>query len=350
MSRVDVIIPCYRYAHFLRQCVESVLTQSHDDLRLLIIDDASPDHTPEVAHELVAHDRRVGYRRHESNRGHIATYNEGLDWAEGQYTLLLSADDLLSPAALERAVNLMDKNPNVGMTYGRIRFLRENQAAPGPGIINGRSESRVISGATFLEWSFETAKNLVAASTAVVRTELQRRLGGYRADLPYTGDWEMWMRFAAYSSVGFISEIQGLYRLHSCNMHNKYQDVRNLEQHRDAVRIFFDNHGNKLENEELMLKCAHCGLAEKAVSLAYSAFDRDEAEICGALLEFATAAGPSIALKKSISRLRLKLGIGYRAWSLIRPIWDRIRSREGALNSGTQEVRPCDSWPMVRNW
>ena len=45
MSSVDVIVPCYRYAHFLRECVESILSQSIGNVRVLIIDDASPDKT-----------------------------------------------------------------------------------------------------------------------------------------------------------------------------------------------------------------------------------------------------------------------------------------------------------------
>ena len=61
MSRVDVIVPCYRYAHFLRECVESILSQPLTDVRVLIIDDASPDHTPEVAAELATRDKRVEY-------------------------------------------------------------------------------------------------------------------------------------------------------------------------------------------------------------------------------------------------------------------------------------------------
>ena len=48
MSRVDVIVPSYKYAHFLRECVESIQSQSLTDVRVLIIDDASPDHTPEA--------------------------------------------------------------------------------------------------------------------------------------------------------------------------------------------------------------------------------------------------------------------------------------------------------------
>ena len=68
-------------------------------------------------------DPRVEYRRHQVNQRHIATYNEGLDWATGAYTLLLSADDLLAPDALARAVSLLDRYSNVGFVYGaQIRF------------------------------------------------------------------------------------------------------------------------------------------------------------------------------------------------------------------------------------
>ena len=111
MSRVDVFVPCYNYGRYLRQCVDSVLSQSHRNVSVLIIDDASPDQTEEVARELVAQDSRVAYRRHESNRGHIATYMEGWEWADGDYVLLLSADDLLTPGALERAVAALDAHP-----------------------------------------------------------------------------------------------------------------------------------------------------------------------------------------------------------------------------------------------
>ena len=78
MSRVSVIIPCYRYAHFLPECVASVLAQPGVDLQVLILDDASPDDTPAVAAAVAAADSRVAYRRHASNLGHIATYSDGL--------------------------------------------------------------------------------------------------------------------------------------------------------------------------------------------------------------------------------------------------------------------------------
>ena len=117
MSCVDVIIPCYKYAHFLRDCVESVLSQEGVDIRILILDDCSPDNTPEVAAELQQQDSRIEYRRHEKNQGHIATYNEGLEWTNGDYVMLLSADDLLTPGALARSARLMNAHPEVGLVY-----------------------------------------------------------------------------------------------------------------------------------------------------------------------------------------------------------------------------------------
>ena len=88
MARVDVIVPCYNYGHFLEGCVESALRQEGVDVRVLIIDDASPDDTEVVGRRLAERDPRVTYRRHAVNQGHIATYNEGLlEWADGDYAL-----------------------------------------------------------------------------------------------------------------------------------------------------------------------------------------------------------------------------------------------------------------------
>lgn len=97
MSSVDVVIPCYNYARYLPQCVESVLNQQGVEVRALIIDDCSQDDSEIVGRRLAEQDSRVEYRRHSINQGHIATYNDGLlNWAEAEYSLLLSSDDVLT--------------------------------------------------------------------------------------------------------------------------------------------------------------------------------------------------------------------------------------------------------------
>ena len=90
MSSVSVVIPCYRYGHFLEQAVSSVLDdQPGVDVRVLIIDDASPDDSGELAEKIAAGDPRIDVVVHATNKGNIATFNEGLlEWADGDYTLL----------------------------------------------------------------------------------------------------------------------------------------------------------------------------------------------------------------------------------------------------------------------
>ena len=169
MSCVDVIVPCYRYAHFLRQCVESVLTQTGPRVRVLIIDDASPDNTAEIAGALAKADARVTSLRHATNEGHIATYNQGIDWASSPYLLLLSADDYLLPAALERAVNLMQAAPDVGFVFGNVLELGTD-GSPIPVRPFGSSKApTTLSGSEFAEFSGPT--NIVPTPTAVVRTK-----------------------------------------------------------------------------------------------------------------------------------------------------------------------------------
>src|SRR4051794_21194045 len=120
MASFSVVIPCYRYGHFLEEAVSSVLDdQDGVDVRALIIDDASPDDSAEVAQKIAGRDNRVEVVVHEANKGHLATYNEGLlEWADGDYSVLLSADDRLTPGALRRAGDLLDKHPDVAFAFG----------------------------------------------------------------------------------------------------------------------------------------------------------------------------------------------------------------------------------------
>lgn len=125
MSSVSVVIPSYNYAHYLPECVQSALSQATPELEVevLVIDDCSGDATPVVGERLAAGDPRVEFRRHQKNRGHLATYDEGLAWAHGDYCVILSADDLLVSGALARAARVLDAHPTVGFAYGRsLRF------------------------------------------------------------------------------------------------------------------------------------------------------------------------------------------------------------------------------------
>jgi glycosyltransferase involved in cell wall biosynthesis len=236
MKTVDVIIPCYNYGLFLAECVESVLSQTGVTVRVLIIDDASEDDSAPVAERLAA-DSRVSFIRHALNRGHIATYNEGLDWASAEYLLLLSADDYVLPRAFQRATSLMSANPAMSFTFGSVVALYSDTARTREIHPLAAYSDLVMSGVDFIKRS--AAKNLVVTPSAIVRTSVQRRAGYYSAELPHSGDMEMWLRLAALGSVGYITTPQAVYRRHSANMDWAYNPLEDLRQRELAIEGFF---------------------------------------------------------------------------------------------------------------
>ena len=116
---MSVVIPCYNYGHYLEGAVnERARTNLDVEVEVIVIDDASPDGSGEVAVALARTDPRIRLLRHAQNKGHIATYNEGLAMVESDYVVLLSADDLLVPGSLAAPPPLMEAHPSVGFVYG----------------------------------------------------------------------------------------------------------------------------------------------------------------------------------------------------------------------------------------
>ena len=246
MSTIDIVVPCYNYGRFLRQCVESVLTQSHREFRVLIIDDCSADETPAIAAELAQRDPRVSYRRHATNLGHVSTYNEGIEWAESDYMLLLSADDFLLPGSLERAIAAFDVEPEVGLVWGPYVKYRTGDPIPSAATNAGKTGVQVLDARTFVR--DQVIANRVPHSATAVRTSVQKRLGGYRFELPHSGDLEMWVRFALNSKVVRLEAAQSAYRRHDGNMSSTYDGIADFEQRRDALRLHYLEIRSRLPN------------------------------------------------------------------------------------------------------
>jgi glycosyltransferase involved in cell wall biosynthesis len=244
MASVDVMVPCYQYGRFLRESVTSVLRQNIRDLRVLIIDNASTDDTLEVAQSLAAEDNRVAVTAHSSNLGHVASFNEGIDWASSDYFMILCADDLLAPGALARAVSVMQQHPEVNLTYGKgISVSLENLAAVADRA-NRPATWRIIPGVEFLELRCRHGRCLCAGETVVVRTSAQKQVGYYRAGLLHTCDLEMWLRFACIGAIAESDAVQGLRRNHSTNLAGSVRNVYAWDlEFEEAFESFFRNEG-----------------------------------------------------------------------------------------------------------
>lgn len=272
MSRVDVVVPCYNYGRFLTQCVESILIQEGVNVQVLIINDASCDDTATIAHSLSMRDSRVRVYNHAVNRGNISTYNEGISYIDGEFFLLLSADDWLVPGALSRAVKIMKQHPDVVLTHGRALVANSEDPVPTLSCEDGSVSCEVLPGCAFIERScLNAASPLICTPTAVVRASTQRAVGGYSARLTHAGDLEMWLRFACHGSMAKLDAYQAVYRKHDKNMHSLYEGITNLRQHALAFESAFEKERDKIVDYRRLTRTYSRSLAYRGARMAVSA-------------------------------------------------------------------------------
>jgi glycosyltransferase involved in cell wall biosynthesis len=343
MSSVDVIIPCYNYGRFLRQSVGSVLSQRDVEIRVLIIDDASSDDTADVGALLAASDPRVVFRRHDVNQGHIKTFNEGLmDWASATFTVLLSADDALTPGSLARATSIMDAHPEVGMTYGKAIIVED---CCGPFEVSDPPVPtyQIISGSRFLEHSCRSG-NEVPSPAAIVRTSLQHRLGGYCPAMIHTSDMEMWMRIATVNSIAVIREPQAYYRWHGHNMTLQYINGALSDR---SERLYTCEHvyqkwnGTSIPGFASWIEAMKQTFATDVYWLASQAFESDDEETMHACLGFAIQCNPALRHSAHAWKLRAKILLGRPPILTLRRTQDRLRDVfEAAKGSAQHKVEP----------
>jgi hypothetical protein len=328
MSSVDVVVPCYNYGRYLKGCIESVLSQRDVDVRVLIIDDASSDDTPVVGEGLAANDTRVTFRRHAVNLGHIKTFNEGiLDWARAPYTLLISADDALTPGSLARSTRVLDAHPEAGMVYG-IALVIKHDSEKIETADAAVPTYQIISGQRFLQQSCEYG--IPAPSPAVVvRTSLQQRLGGHRAHLPHSCDMEMWMRFATQGSVGAIKDMQAYYREHGANMNLQYcnRTMGDSRQQIVACREVFDHWCADLPAFGAWMITQRRRLCDEAYWHAGRALEEGDNEGAAMCLAFAREYDPAAWRSPAWWKFRTKAVLGRRVWNNLVPWMQRVRGR-----------------------
>jgi len=209
---VSVIVPSYNMAEFLPDAVESALAQSYANLEVLIVDDGSTDHTPEVVRRWQG-DSRVHVHR-QANGGLSHARNQGIAHTRGALIALLDADDVWEPGKLARQVALFQDRPEVGVVYSGYRRM-DRDGRPLPTALP-RMHRGWVSGALLIE-------NFVPASSAVVRRECFQRCGEFDVALKTGEDYDMWLRLSPHYRFDFVSEPTIGYRIWGGQMSKDYR-------------------------------------------------------------------------------------------------------------------------------
>ena len=231
---VSFVVPCYKLAHLLPECVHSMLAQTYGRFEVLIMDDCSPDETPEVARSFG--DPRIRHIRNESNLGHLHNYNKGISLARGKYVWLISADDRLrKPYVLERYVRIMERHPRAGYVFCPAVRLDDGQETNVVGHASPGGRDAVVSGHRFLIRLVNV--NFVVAPCVMVRKECYEKVSLFPLDMPWGGDWYLWCVFALHYDVAYCAEPMVNYRRHALSMTDTLtnQDLRECAEEDEAL-------------------------------------------------------------------------------------------------------------------
>ena len=264
---VSFIVPCYKLGHLLPECLNSILAQTYRDFEILIMDDCSPDNTPEVARSFT--DPRVMHVRNQPNLGHLRNYNKGIGMARGKYIWLISADDCLRhDYALERYVRVMEEHPNVGYVFCAGCALSDHTET---GVIRSsmyRREDGIFPGREFL---LDLLKgNFILAASGMARKECYEKVSYFPEDMPYGGDWYLWCMYALHYDVAFFADAMVNYRVHDLSMSTimAEKDMRAIFADILGVPSRMRREGERIGNTDIVERCRETIIGQYADCLS----------------------------------------------------------------------------------
>ena len=227
MPRVSVIMPVYNGERYVREAMESILSQTFTDFEFIIVDDGSTDGTPNILKSY--DDPRIIRLHHETNEGIVYSLNQALEIVRGEFIARQDADDISMPERLEQQVSVLCERPEVAIVGSAYYLIRENGA-------HIRIEFPPI-GDTVIRWRM-LFHNSLAHTSVIFRSAVvhQHRLRYGPEALP-SEDYDLWGRMLCYGEGLNIGQPLVKHRVHW----NRISHVAAAEQGSTANRISRSN-------------------------------------------------------------------------------------------------------------
>lgn len=119
-------LPVYNGENFIREAIDSILSQSFKDFELIICDNCSTDATEQICRDYAAQDPRVRYVRNEENIGAAANYNKTFELSSTKYFKWAAHDDVLAPGYLEKCIDVLESDPGLVLCAPRTKLINDD--------------------------------------------------------------------------------------------------------------------------------------------------------------------------------------------------------------------------------
>lgn len=225
MFDITVLLPVYNGDRYLRETIESILTQTYTDFELLIVDDGSTDSSLAIIESFI--DDRIRILKNKERLKLSGALNRGMEEAKGKYIARMDADDIALPERLQKQFEYMERHPEVGMCGTAIEIFGKAKTRND---IYPKSADEIKAYALF-DCPF-------CHPTVMMRRELF-----LKHDLWYDGsyypteDYELWARAIDLFPVVNLGEVLLRYRVHDSSMTGSDWDAMDKQAARIIQRL-----------------------------------------------------------------------------------------------------------------
>lgn len=199
---VTVITPAYNQGQFLRDTIESVLSQDYPNIELFVINDGSTDNTEEI---LKGYNGRIRWET-QKNMGQTPTINKGWRQTKGEIITWLNSDDTYLPGAVKAGVEYLSAHPETSIVFADSIFTEAD----------GTPLERTRQVPPFNYKDFVTGcENPISQPSSFIRREVIEKAGELDPKFYYFMDWDFWLRAGLYFKIDHVDAVWSTYRLHA---------------------------------------------------------------------------------------------------------------------------------------
>ena len=243
MPKVSIVLPTYNGEKFIKESIESILSQTLTDWELIIVNDCSTDTTASIISEYASEDDRIKIITNEQNQKLPESLNIGFRQARGEYLTWTSDDNIYKPQALKTMAQYLDSNQECPMVCAAMDVID----ADGVYLytMNDYSDEKML------------YTNCVGACF-MYRPEVREKIGDYDKDKFLVEDYDYWLRiFFNYGKIDFIDKNIYKYRIHEQSL-TKQRKSQISSQLMRLRKQYLDNIINMCNSEKYILCSIYC--------------------------------------------------------------------------------------------
>jgi len=235
-NMVSIVVASYNHAEFLEKRMESLISQTYQDIEIVVIDDCSQDRSVEILRKYESNPK-IKLIIREKNSGWETVSNQGLAMTSGEYVMIANCDDDCSPDLIEHLVASMESHPSAGITFCRSMLVDKDDYIIGNDFDYRESSFRIKCANDTLLTAAEMNRFLLHScvipnlSAALFRRKCFEKAGDFASEYHACGDWDLFFRIAKYFDFAYLSAPLNRFRQHETTIRSLMTDRDTLEEY-----------------------------------------------------------------------------------------------------------------------